>query len=46
MQITLAFVPGGPDAITKGLGRVNPFTLVVSWGILELLALIKLLRPS
>src|SRR6478735_7029824 len=33
-EITLKFVPGGPDAITNGFGRARPSTVVASVGML------------
>jgi hypothetical protein len=33
LPMTLALVPGGPEAITNGLGSVRPLTVVSSVGI-------------
>src|SRR5262245_25694731 len=33
LPMTLAFVPGGPEPMTKGLGSFRPLTVVASVGI-------------
>src|SRR5205814_5734914 len=33
LPITFAFVPGGPEPMTNGLGSFNPLTVVASVGI-------------
>src|SRR5690242_21133633 len=43
LPMTLAFVPGGPEPMTKGLGNLMPLTVVSSVGIAGASDVIELL---